>query len=540
MYLFEKDLEQSKLVLKRFAAARAALILIVGLLCRTMQTRSGTAVDLSSTYLYIIFFIALVESLIVGIVLSTSFKPTARFSFFLLSADLVLISAIVSLSGGGSSAFAFLFIAAILSASILLSFNWSILIATISSGLFVLIVVVEHTGIITPASPFRAMGSPMTSDVIWAYSGMKILAFYLTAFLSGYLSNRIGALQSIQHNILNSFSSGFISADRDYKVTFFNSAAGELLRRSRSECIGRDVSTIFSGDGSNPLKEAVVDAKECQGKEIMVSRGDGKQIPIGITASPLRDSSGKPMGAVASFVDLTEMKRMEEELRRADRLAAIGEMSASLAHEIRNPVAAIRGSVQEMSENLDLAGIDKKLMNIVIKESDQLSRIISSFLKFVNTNTVEKAPFVVCEVVAEAVKTVQEHNALNGTVRFETECPKSAGVMLGERIRIKEVLVNLMQNAVDSMPDGGFLRIWSNKTEDSDKQVCIHIRDTGVGISKSEVGKIFDPFYTTKPQGIGLGMAIAHKVIAGHGGSIDVETAVGEGTTITIELPRGG
>lgn len=542
MYFFEKDLEQSKLVLKRFAAARAALILIVGLLCGLMQAGSGTALDLSSAYLYIIFFIALLESLVVGIVLSTGFKPTARFSFVLLAADLVLISAVVSLSGGGRSAFAFLFIAAILSASILLSFNWSILIATISSALFVIIVVVEHMSIILPASPFRAMDPPMTSDEIWAYSAMKILAFYLTAFLSGYLSSRIGALQTIQHNILNSFSSGFISADRDYRVMFFNSAAAALLRRSRSECIGQDVSTIFCSDenGCNPLKEAVVDAKECQGREITVCRGDGSWIPIGITASPLRDSSGKPAGAVASFVDLTEMKRMEEKLRRADRLAAIGEMSASLAHEIRNPVAAIRGSVQEMSENLDLAGTNKKLMNIAIKESDQLSGIISSFLKFVDTNTMEKVPFAVCEVVEEAIQTAQNQNELNGAIRFKNECPDSAGLVLGERIRIKEVLVNLIQNAVEAMPDGGLLHVWINKDEDSDKQVCIHIRDTGVGIPESEVGKVFDPFYTTKPQGIGLGMAIAHKVIAGHSGSIDLKSVEGDGTTVTIELPRGG
>jgi signal transduction histidine kinase len=243
---------------------------------------------------------------------------------------------------------------------------------------------------------------------------------------------------------------------------------------------------------------------------------------------------------VASFVDLTEMKRMEEELRHADRLAAIGEMSAQLAHEIRNPVAAIRGSVQEMSENLDLTGTNEKLMDIVIKESDQLSRIISSFLRFVNTNTMEKAPFEVSEVLEDAVRTVQEQSVRNGDVNFENECPDSAGLILGERLRLKEVLINMIQNGVEAMPDGGLLRVWVDANEDAKEHVSIHIRDTGVGIPEGEVNKVFDPFYTTKPQGIGLGMAIAHKVIAGHGGSIDLESVEGDGTMVTIELPRGG
>jgi signal transduction histidine kinase len=113
-------------------------------------------------------------------------------------------------------------------------------------------------------------------------------------------------------------------------------------------------------------------------------------------------------------------------------------------------------------------------------------------------------------------------------------------LLLGERLRIREVLVNLIQNAVDAMPEGGLLHIWVSENGDSHEHVRIHIRDTGLGIPESEVGKVFDPFYTTKPQGIGLGMAIAHKVIVGHGGSIDLTSVEGDGTTVTIELPRGG
>lgn len=541
MESFKTDIERSKPVLKKFAVARAALVFIVGLLCAALQAGDGAALDTGASYLYAIFFIAMVESLIVGIVLSTSFRPTAGFSFILLIADLVLISAIVALTGGGRSAFAFLYIAAILSASILLSFRWSIVIATAASCLFVLVTLVERAGYVASVSALRGMGPPMTPDEIWAYSGMKILAFFLAAFLSGYLSRRVGVLRSIQHNILNSFSSGFISVNSDNEVTFINAAAAELLCLPREECMGKDVSDVFLADGSgqNPLMEAVVSAKECKGKEVLVGRGDGERIPVGITVSPLKDESGKPVGAVASFVDLTDMKRMEEELRRADRLAAIGEMSASLAHEIRNPVAAIRGAVQEMSENLILDGTSRQLMKIAIKESDQLSRIITSFLEFVDIRAPIKEPFEVSKAIEEAVRVVSGQNALNGRVKIKYECPDSAGKVLGERDRITGALINLIRNGVEAMPESGLLRVSIDGGSEADERVLITIQDTGVGIPAGAIEKVFDPFYTTKPQGIGLGMAIAHKVITGHGGSIDLESVEGAGTTVTIGLPRG-
>lgn len=541
MNLFEENMDQRRLILRRFAVIRAALVSIVGLLCVILHARGDVALDLSTTYLYAIFFVALVESLIVVAILNTAFKPTMRFSFVLLTADLVLISAIVVLSGGSRSALAFLYIAAILSANIMLSFRWSILIATISSALFMLIAIMEHTGLVSPASAFKGMDPPMTPDEMWAYSGMKVLAFYLTAFLSGYLSHRIGVLQSIQHNILNSFSSGFISVDRDYRVTFFNAAAAKLLHRSRSQCVGKDVSDVFAAaqDRPNPLKDAVADAKECQGKEVVVNRGDGKQIPVGITVSSLKDNSGKPVGAVASFVDMTDMKRMEEKLRRADRLAAIGEMSASLAHEIRNPVASIRGAVQELAENLALGGTNEKLMKITIKESDQLSRIISSFLEFVDTTASEKESFEVGEVIEEAVRGVEKQGVCNGAIRIQKECSDSVGCVVGERDRIVNALINLIQNGVEAMPEGGVVRVRIDERKDPADEVCISIHDSGVGIPAGEIEKVFDPFYTSKPQGIGLGMAIAHKVIAGHGGSIDLESVEGAGTTVTVGLPRG-
>jgi len=540
MNLFQKDIEHGRHVLKRFALARAALILVVAVPCVVLHVAGDAALDLSTAYLCAVFFIAMVESLVVAAILNTAYKPTARFAAALLTADLVLISAIVLFTGGGRSIFAVLYVAAILSTSVILSFEWSLRIATISSMLFVLVMLVERSTIILPASAFRGLEPPLGIDEMWAYSGMKVLAFYLSAFLSGYLSRQIGLLRSFQHNILNSFSSGFISVDRGRRVTYLNAAGGELLKCSPVQSIGENVSSVFPvpGGESNPLVEAVEDKKECRGKEVLVKRGDGERIPVGITVSPLKDGNEELSGAIASFVDLTEMKRMEEELRRADRLATVGEMSASLAHEIRNPVASIRGAVQELADNLTPDGTNEQLMKIAIRESDQLSRVIAAFLDFVDSNPLRKETFEVGQVLEEAIQAANGHPARSGGVQIQKDFADPVGRVVGERVRIKKVLENLIRNGIEAMPGGGILRVSAEVEDGPAGRVRIRIHDTGFGIPSGEKDKVFNPFYTKKPHGIGLGMAIAHKVITGHGGSIDLDSVEGTGTTVTIALPR--
>jgi two-component system sensor histidine kinase PilS (NtrC family) len=551
MNLFQVDIEQSRLILRRFAQVRALLVLIVGFFCAVLHFGGESPTDLGTAYLLAIFFVALVESLLVLVILRTSFRPTARFSFVLLISDMVLISAVVALTGGGRSAFAFLYIAVILSTSLLLELNWSLLVAAISSCLFLGMAYLSQSGIVSAASVFRGLSESSRTGGMWAHVGMTVLAFYLTAFLSGYLSRRIGMLRTIQGNILNSFSSGFLSVDLEHRVTFINEAAAGLLRRSRSKCIGKDVSAVFpvTQGGENPLKQAVAGAEQCRGREVSVSRGYGIDIPVGVTASSLKNSDGQFVGAVASFVDLTEMKRMEEKLRRADRLAAMGEMSASLAHEIRNPVASIRGAVQEMSDNLTLAGTNERLMHIAIKESDQLSRVIASFLEFVDTSAPEKDSFSVDRLIEEALHDMEERAARIDDMHVQMDCPQSVGNVIGERDRIKNALKHIVQNGIEAMPEGGRLSVSARLSHKGDSQngnggnggerVIIRISDTGGGISADQADKVFDAFYTTKPQGIGLGMAIAHKVIGGNGGTIDLESVQGQGTTVIVALPRG-
>ena len=539
---FKTDSEQSKLTLKRFSLARAAVVVAIALSCGTLLIASGAQANMNTSYLYSILLVALIESFVVVLALMAGYAPTMRFSFLLVCTDIVIISGIVLFTGGGKSVFAFLYIAAILSASILLSFNSSLLMATICSIFFLTVVHMEHSGFIASAFAFNEYSLPMNSGDLWAYTTMKILAFYLTAFLSGYLSRRIGLLQSFQQNILNSFSSGFISMNHDCIVTYLNAAGAQLLQRPRSKCVGQPVSSIFPvPEGRpSPLEEAVKQQQEWRGKEITVIRGDGAQIPIGITVSPLKSGGKEHMGSIASFIDLTELKRMEEMLRRRDKLAAIGEMSASLAHTIRNPVAAIRGAVQEMAENNKSEGTDAQLMGIVIRESDQLSKMISGFLNFVGNGRCEKDSFEVGMFLDEVVQTAKHCFVTNGNIDIVHECDDDIGKITCDRGQIREAMLNLIQNSVEAMPGGGSLRVKAYRNMKSPNHVFFLVQDEGEGIIPGAQSKIFDPFYTTKRNGTGLGMAIVHRIVTSHGGLIDVASKQGLGTTVTIGLPLEG
>ncbi|RJP21318.1 MAG: PAS domain S-box protein [Candidatus Abyssobacteria bacterium SURF_5] len=534
---FKTDLEQSSLILKRFALARAFIVTIVAVYCGFLQVSTGARTDLSTAYLFAILAVALIESFLVAGIIAAGYAPTMRMSLFLLCADLVLISAITLMTGGSASVFVFLNVAVILSASLLLSLNWSAFVATICSLLFLAVMVLELHGYVLPASPFQVKAMNMSGLHRWADTGMKIFAFYLTAFLGGLLSHRVGLLQSFHESILNSLSSGYLSINRDQMVTYLNPAGSRLLKWERMDAVGKNVSTIFPViDVPNPLVEAIAKQKESNSREIAVMRGDGKTIPVGVTVSPIKSSTQKLLGAVGSFIDLTELKQMEDRLRRADRLAAIGETSAGLAHEIRNPVASIRGAVQELSENLKLEDSNRQLFSIVVRECDQLGKIVSDFLEFVSGRIHEDGYFNINTLLDEVVE-IAQRNFFNGDGQIYATIPPALGEIKGNRAQMQEALLNVVRNGREAMPAGGCLRI---DAAGSGAEVRITIEDEGTGISPEELRRVFDPFFTTKPRGTGLGLAIVHKIITSHKGSIDVDSRVGEGTRIKIILPRIG
>jgi two-component system sensor histidine kinase PilS (NtrC family) len=272
-----------------------------------------------------------------------------------------------------------------------------------------------------------------------------------------------------------------------------------------------------------------------------LARADGTTIPVGVSASLLRRGSGEPIGVICSFQDLTDIKRMEAEVRHADRLAAIGRLAAGLAHEVRNPIASIRGSVEVLGQNLNLQGTDRQLMDIVLRESDRLDGTIAEFLEFSRPKPLSRMLTDVTAVVDE-VLLLLSHQA-SGAVGIGRAYPDGTVKAHVDPAQVRQAVWNLCLNAVEAMAGAGTLRVAVGLRRgggpEEPEMVEVAVEDTGPGVPPEHLPHIFEPFYTTKTRGTGLGLAIVHRIVQEHEGQMRVETAGAGGARFVMVLPRG-
>ncbi|HEY6414896.1 MAG TPA: ATP-binding protein, partial [Acidimicrobiales bacterium] len=268
-------------------------------------------------------------------------------------------------------------------------------------------------------------------------------------------------------------------------------------------------------------------------------RGDATTIPIGVSASLLRRGSGEPLGVICSFQDLSDIKRMEAQMRHADRLAAVGRLAAGLAHEVRNPIASIRGSVEVLRQNLKPQGADRRLMDIVLRESDRLDNTIAEFLEFSRPRQLQPTLTDVTQMIDEVLLLLGQQ--AGAQVRIVKEYPDGTVKAYVDAAQIRQALWNLCRNACDAMAQGGTLRVAArlgrSVPPEQRTHVVIAVEDTGPGIPAQHLPHIFEPFYTTKPDGTGLGLAIVHRIIQDHDGEIRVETPAGGGARFVVLFP---
>ena len=288
--------------------------------------------------------------------------------------------------------------------------------------------------------------------------------------------------------------------------------------------------------------------------EVHFTRSDGKALQLGFSSSLLKDGAGNEIGKILVFQDLTPLKEMEEYVRRMDRLAAIGRLAAGIAHEVRNPLASISGSVQVLKKSLQLNDSDKRLMDIVLSESNNLNQLISNFIQFARPDRQKKELICLKSLVDETLQLFQNSPECRDTIEINYEVGEDIQLEADPR-QFKQVLWNLLINATQAMGnDGGEITIRAGYRETggspfipshhsnasrplSSRQVEIIVQDTGCGIDENEQDKIFDPFYTTKEHGTGLGLSIVYRIIEEHGGSISVKSTKAQGTCFTICLP---
>ncbi len=492
---------------------------------------------------YLVVILAFVYFLsLIYLFLQSALKSYPRFfQVTQLTFDIALASIAIYITGGRSSPFIFLYVFIIIYASIVLSRLASYLTALVSGVVYILIVYYQ-TRLNFPLDG----GALPSANSIWGEGGLVSTYFHLTGFLliailGGYLSDRIRlagrelgesektlrVLKNLHENILESLTSGLLTLDLQGKIISLNKTGREILGELDGQnLLGKDVSSIIPG-------LQVDNFSSSQREQISYTRPDGRTLTLGFSSSDLRGTDQELQGYIIIFQDLTEVKELEERLMTSEKMAVLGQLSAGLAHELRNPLSAISGAVEILREDMTPTNEHERLIGVATQEVERLNLLVEDFLILTMPIQKNKSSVDLGKIVSDTVdsftKTIRRSNIeiVNG---IEEEIYVRAN-----SYRLKQAVWNLLMNSIESMPGGGKVTLSS---EFQDGKVILKFRDEGRGIDDKIKSRLFDPFFTTKEVGTGLGLAIVQKVIEGYNGEVNVESSPGKGTTFIITLPR--
>lgn len=348
--------------------------------------------------------------------------------------------------------------------------------------------------------------------------------------LRAVAERRADAVESYTEHILRSVPSGVITFDEQGLITTVNRAAVDLLGAEQPE--GKSCAALFGGGDICDAVRRTLETREATSRlETAYERG-GDRKWLGFTTSPLTDRLGVSLGAILTFSDLTEVKRLQEQMELRERLTALGEMSAGIAHELRNPMAVVSGYLALLAKKLDEPG--KKVIRDITVEINGMNRIIGDLLTFARPTALNRMKIDLQEMIEGCIANLLQ--ARKETVPVRTELRLSPVRLNVDEGLLRQAFTNILQNAFEAMPDGGTLAV---STRESGREASVVIRDGGAGIPENALKKIFLPFFTTKDAGVGMGLALAHKIITSHGGRVEVKSGEGEGTTFTVTLPKG-
>ena len=347
--------------------------------------------------------------------------------------------------------------------------------------------------------------------------------------------HRASAAEIYNEDILRCVGSGVMTFNMDNVITTFNDAAERMLGIKKEDAVGLSCLNVFGPDNTicHILDESVMLSTTLARQEIEVQKKEGTNIWIGLSVSPLRDKEGKQTGIIFVFTDLTEIKMLREQGELRKRLAMLGEMSGGIAHELRNSMGTIMGYAKMLSNKFSNDDPSQEEISTIISEINAMDLIIKELLNYGKTITPSLSSVDLGGLLRKTVDAVLgKFKDLN--VAVDLSLPDLPQVYIDE-VLMRQALQNIIQNGVEAMTNGGRLRIGVRSIDG----VEIIISDTGVGIPRDRLDKIFLPFYTTKPRGTGMGLALVHKIILSHGGNIEVDSTAGKGTTFRIYLPYG-
>lgn len=465
------------------------------------------------------------------------------FAYFQLLLDAVATTLLVLFSGGSQSIFIVVYYFPIIAGGYILYRRGGLVLAAASTLLFGLALFIEYIGV-NPGGIFKLLPGQLTSLVlVMHYFSVPGLTFFLVAILSSLLSERLRLIEEalsrttlnydllslLYKQIFDDITSGIITVDHRGRITSFNRASEEITGFGATEVLGRDLSDRFpllhpDRDG---LLRPVID----------LTRKDGRTIPVGYSWSRLNMPESREDCRIFTFQDLSQIKKMEDQVKQAEKMAAIGEMAAGIAHEFRNPLAAISGAAQVLRQDLDNDAGRQGLMNIIVRECDRLERTIGEFLLFSKPIEPDKNWFSLAPLVEEVCQLLKQGGNFHENCKLILDIPEHLGCWADPR-QIKQVLINLIHNSSHALRDGGDIEISAGEEKIAGRErFRFSVADSGPGIPESLRNRIFEPFFTTGENGTGLGLAIVRQIVESHQGEIRLEPAALGGACFVVSLP---
>jgi two-component system NtrC family sensor kinase len=344
--------------------------------------------------------------------------------------------------------------------------------------------------------------------------------------------------RNFAENVVESSPNCILVVNCDGTIRTFNEMTKILFGLDREQMLGRAASEVFEGPVAAIIQEAI-EGRITESRELIIRKKQGGRAVLGVSSSQLRSRDGTVLGAVLIARDLTEAKRSEEWMRRMDRLTSLGQLSAGIAHEIRNPLASINFNVQFLARQLNPDEKTRRIIDDTLTGVDRIKGLVKGMLDFCRP----APPILKSESINRAIEdavSLLDSQFRKHDIQVELSLAPDAPDVVFDNQQINQVFVNILLNAMQAMPQGGTVRVESRVEQDLKKprrQLCITIGDSGVGIAKEDFPKIFDPFFTTKTEGTGLGLSIAHKILEQHRAVIEAKSRVGLGTTFVLRFP---
>src|SRR5256712_66850 len=473
-----------------------------------------------------------------GLLLGPPLARPRRIAWLVALLDVALVTAVVAATGGARSIFTFLYVMLVTASCVTLSRTGGLTIAAAASTLYTGLVFGRT---VLPLAWFFEPPQETTAlEIVTMFANAG--TFLVVAIVAGGLAARFQTqsrtlrdLRAIKDLVLQPVGTGLIALDRSHTITTFNRAATTITGVPEAAATGRPWHAPVGDLVSLPAIEAelAAEAGASSRHEVVLSRPGGSSVPVRLTFWALKaGDDGGPLGVICACEDLTAIRVMEERLRQADRLATLGRMSANIAHEIRNPPASLTGAIQGLASSGTAGDLRERLAQIVLKESGRLNGILRDFLEYARPAPLARVRVNVVESIDE-VLLLLEHRAAAGTLKIGREFPPALEWVVDPQ-QFRQAVWNLCLNAVEAMPDGGELRATGAVVGG---RLEVRVTDTGEGITRDDLDHVFEPFFSTKSDGSGLGLALVHRILQDHGGEVHVESAPGAGSIFTLRFP---